>query len=156
MTRIDFYILNEPHENADAIMACRLAEKAFSLKHQVYIHTRSAEHTEKIDNLLWTFREGSFLPHQPFTSANILPGNMSAEHLQYPVLIGHTPELDTAMETQHQVLINLTEQIPMFFSRFERVTEIVPANESSRHQARERYRFYQDRGYELKTHNLSK
>lgn len=147
MTRIDFYILNDSLDNADAIMACRLAEKAYSLKHHVYIHTRSPEETEKMDNLLWTFKEGSFLPHQQYTSANISSS---------PVLICHDLELDTAMETQHQVLINLTEQIPMFFSRFERVTEIVPANEQGRNQARERYKFYQERGYEIKTHNLSK
>ena len=59
-------------------------------------------------------------------------------------------------DNQHQVLINLTDTVPMFFSRFERVTEIVPANEKSRHQARERYKFYQQRGYELETHKLSK
>ena len=147
MTRIDFYILNDTSDNADTVMACRLAEKAYSLKHHVYVHTRNPQETEKIDKLLWTFRDGSFLPHQQYTSANISSS---------PVLIGHAPDLDSAMETQHQVLINLTEQIPMFFSRFERVTEVVPANENGRKQARERYKFYQERGYELKTHDLSK
>ena len=54
------------------------------------------------------------------------------------------------------VLINLHDAAPPFFSRFERLAEIVGADEAGTAAARERFRFYRERGYELRTHNLSK
>ena len=69
-----------------------------------------------------------------------------------PVLIGHVD----APESINQVLINLDAAVPMFFSRFERVVEIVNQDETLRQQARDRFKFYRDRGYDLQTHNLSR
>ena len=68
-----------------------------------------------------------------------------------PVLIGHAD----APEGLNQVLINLDMAVPLFFSRFERVVEIVNQDEIQRQQARERFKFYRDRGYDLHTHNLN-
>jgi DNA polymerase-3 subunit chi len=53
------------------------------------------------------------------------------------------------------VLINLHDAPPPFFSRFERLAEVVGADEAGAAAARERFRFYRERGYELRTHNLS-
>ncbi|MCW9023196.1 MAG: DNA polymerase III subunit chi [Gammaproteobacteria bacterium] len=146
MTRVDFYVLNNKDADAASMMACRLAEKAFTLKHHIYIHTADQTQSEKLDKLLWTFREGSFLPHQLFESG----------HSQNsPILIGHNAELDQDAESLHQVLINLGAQVPSFFSRFERVAEIVSTDDQAKEQARDRYKFYQQRGYELETHKLS-
>ena len=52
------------------------------------------------------------------------------------------------------VLINLAADVPEFFSRYERVAEVVDANALRREQSRERYRFYRDRGYKLDTHQV--
>ena len=54
------------------------------------------------------------------------------------------------------VLINLCEETPAFFSRFHRLIEIVTTDETDRKRARERFRFYRDRGYEIVTHDLAK
>jgi DNA polymerase-3 subunit chi len=73
------------------------------------------------------------------------------EQLDVPIKIGfdHEPE-------EHQdVLINLSGQIPHFFSRFDRVAEIVPVDQNSRKSARENYAYYKERGYVLNYHEIS-
>lgn len=141
MTRVDFYVLPSATPQARQRLACRLAEKAYNLAHQVYIHTDDARQAQQLDTLLWTFRDGSFVPHECFdldTDAAV------------PVLIGHREAPDNV----NQVLINLQPDVPMFFSRFERVVEIVDQDELVRQQGRQRYQFYRERGYPLQTHKL--
>jgi DNA polymerase-3 subunit chi len=143
MTRIDFYIVDSNEKASRALTACRLAEKAYSLENRVYIHTANASQATELDDLLWTYRAGSFVPHQRFEPA---------DEQDCSVLIGHAD----APEDINQVLINLDSAVPMFFSRFERVVEIVNQEENLRQQARDRFKFYRDRGYDLHTHNLSR
>ena len=142
MTRIDFYIVDDEQKSSRALLACRLAEKAYSLKNRIYIYTADESQANELDELLWTYRSGSFVPHQ----------QLGVENDQgCPVLIGHVD----APEGLNQVLINLDMAVPLFFSRFERVVEIVNQDEIQRQQARERFKFYRDRGYDLHTHNLN-
>lgn len=141
MTRIDFYISTDSHEQARQRLACRLAEKAYRLAHTIYIHTADRQQAEQIDQLLWTFRDGSFIPH-------CLQDDKVAQ--QAAIIIGH----DNEPEDHNQVLINLGQEVPPFFSRFERVAEVIAGDEQARQAGRERFRFYRDRGYELNTHNL--
>ncbi len=142
MTRVDFYVLEDNAPQGRERLACRLADKAFRLGHRVYIHTRSAEQAAALDDLLWTFRQGSFVPHA-------LHGKEGGAGS--PVLIGH----DEVPDDRHELLINLADQVPSFFSRFERVMETVDQAEANRLSGRERFRFYRDRGYALQTHTLS-
>jgi DNA polymerase-3 subunit chi len=142
MTRVDFYIVDSSAPTSRALTACRLAEKAYSLDHHIYIHTADQSQTNELDDLLWTYQAGSFVPHHCADPAVV--------H-ECPVLIGHMD----APERYNQVLINLDTTVPMFFSRFERVVEIVNQDEALRNQARERFKFYRNRGYDLHTHNLS-
>jgi len=142
MTQIDFYILADTSPNAGEVFACKLVDKAYHLQHTIYVNTSNQPQAERLDELLWTFNQGSFLPHrvnsQEFTG-------------EEPIVIGY-PEQTTGF---HDVLINLDQVVPAFFSQFERVAEIVSGDESMRNQARERYKFYRDRGYTLSTHNIS-
>ena len=142
MTRVDFYILDSDQKSSRALLACRLAEKAYSLKNQIYIYTPDEKQTKEVDDLLWTYRAGSFVPHQQ---------HEAQDDQDCPVLIGHTE----APEGLNQVLINLDTAVPLFFSRFERVVEIVNQDETQRQKARDRFKFYRDRGYDLHTHNLN-
>ena len=146
MTRIDFYIIEEGSEEATETFICRLTEKAWSQNNDVYIHTMDESHTTKYDELLWTFNETSFIPHQ-------LAAAESTEQAEKRVLIGHQ---STANLTEHHdVLINLDHEAPSFFSQFERVAEIITNDETSKIKGRERYQFYRDRGYALETHKMS-
>lgn len=141
MTRIDFYLLSSADGNGKRLAACRLAHKAYRLKHRVYILTENQDESTSLDRLLWTFNPGSFIPHQtraePFDPA-------------LPVLIGH----DAPPADFNDVLISLAPQVPEFFDRFQRVAELVSADEHERASARERFRLYRDRGFTVQTHNL--
>ena len=139
MTRVDFYILEGHADNAE-LFACRLVEKAFGQGHRIYIHVGDAQAAERTDQLLWTFRAGSFVPH----------GRQGGEDDGTPVQIGFGGE----PVGHDDVLVNLNAEVPPFFSRFQRVVELVSGDEENRRIARERYRFYRDRGYELETHTI--
>ncbi len=141
MTQVDFYILADPSTRSRMHFACRIADKAWRLGNSVFIHTGSAEQTHELDKLLWTFQQNSFVPHASCEE------DTAAEA---PVLLSHRLEPDAS----RQVLINLAADVPLFFSRFERVAELVNQDPAIRQQGRSRYSFYKQRGYELKTHEI--
>jgi DNA polymerase-3 subunit chi len=143
MTKVDFYILNASNVNNRLAFVCRLVEKIYKKGHQILIHTDSARQSEEMDDLLWTWRQGSFIPHEVFDAKNKITA---------PVVINSQPDIGTSM---NQVLVNLANDVPKFFSHFERVAEIVDQDEKTRQSARQRYRFYQDRGYPLTTHDIN-
>jgi len=141
VTQVDFYLLQDNSAHMLASFACRLADKAYRLGNRVFIHTESDEQTRQLDDLLWTFRQNSFVPHAIYRAA---------QHNPPPVLLAHDAEPDASS----QVLINLAAEVPLFFSRFERVAELVNHNAAIRQQGRSRYSFYKDRGYPLRTHEI--
>ncbi len=141
MTRVDFYILPQTDEEARLLFACRLADKAWQLGKRLLLHTASAEVARQLDERLWAFRADSFVPH------DVLPASQLS-----PVHIGHSDDSGK----HHDLLINLGHEIPAFFSRFERVAEIVTQQPQQLAQSRERFRFYRERGYALETHDLGK
>ncbi|HYA39123.1 MAG TPA: DNA polymerase III subunit chi [Candidatus Methylomirabilis sp.] len=142
MTRVDFYLIEDAADRGKDIAVCRLAHKAFLLGHRIYILTETDEDARRLDRLMWTFSAGSFIPHATSTE------NGDADH---PVLIGH----DEPPAAHEDVLIQLAPKVPEYFSRFQRVAEVVDDNEDGKALARERFRFYRDRGYTLQTHQLS-
>lgn len=147
MTRVDFYVLAaaDATENGRWQIAGRLAEKAYGLGHAVHLHVANSEHMQKLDQFLWTWRDASFLPH-----ACLDDDLATAPGARVPVTLGagQEPLPDT------EILINLGDEVPGFFSRMERVMEIVGGDEKTRSAARQRFRFYRDRGYDLTSHNL--
>lgn len=142
MTRIDFYVLAGSGTRERQLTACRLAEKAYRLGHRLYIQTASAQDEALLDDLLWTFRQNSFVPHTRWRGDDD-PGT--------PVLLGHLPP----PEFLHEVLIHLADTIPDAFDRFNRVVEVVDAEDAVRQAARRRYRFYRERGISPLTHQLT-
>jgi len=142
MTQIDFYILSEQSSQNGEQLSCRLAEKIYKLGNRLYIHTATQADAKRVDDMLWTYRDGSFLPHEIYQDEQASTDT--------PIIIGHDPEPSCKAD----VLINLAPAVPLFFSRFERVAEIISQQAEEKTSGRERYRFYRDRGYTLKTHNL--
>ena len=145
MTRIDFYILSDDFAAATShvLTACKLCDKATAGGKRVYAYVPDLASAQALDAALWTFRQGGFIAHER-------QGAAAPEEPLPAVLIGcqePPPHYDG-------VMINLGLDVPDFFSRFERVLEIVDADPSARTKSRERYKFYRDRGYELATHNL--
>ncbi len=123
--------------------ACRLAEQAAEQGQYVYLQTGSAAESRQLDELLWTFRDGSFLPHEINTGA-------PASHLQVKVLLGDAP----APASHRQLLINLTETLPLAIESYPRIAEIVDTDPERKRSARERYRQYREHGCTLESHTL--
>ena len=141
MTRVDFYILPQSDDAARLQFVCRLAEKAWRAGKRMLIHTADSKSLEQLDEMLWSFRADSFLPHER------LPASA-----RVPVQLGCAQESGD----HHDLLINLGGEIPTFFSRFDRVAEIVIQQPEHLKLSRERFRFYRDRGYALETHDMGK
>ena len=132
MTRIDFHS-NVPDKIA---YACRLVRKARAAQCKVVLLTVPSE-LARLDDALWTFAEQEFLPH-------VVAGDALAANT--PII---RTDNDDAALPHHQLLINLTEATPRHFARFERMFEIVASGDADKAAGRERYRFYQQRGYPL-------
>jgi DNA polymerase-3 subunit chi len=144
VTQVDFYILDSDSDEGRLLLACKIVEKATQLDHHVFVHSTSDAEAQKLDELLWTFSQGSFIPHLVVRSELKSPP-------QEPVQIGVN---QPPAAGRWDVLVNLAAGVPEFFSRYERVAEVVDANALRREQSRERYRFYRDRGYKLNTHQV--
>jgi DNA polymerase-3 subunit chi len=137
MTEVLFYA------NADNKLqtACTLTVKALARGMRVMLFTPDSATTERLSKLIWSAPATGFVPHC-----------RSADRLApvTPVIVDHVAE----PLIHDEVLVNLCELTPPFFSRFHRLVEIVGTEEVDREAARARFRFYRDRGYEIRTHNL--
>jgi DNA polymerase-3 subunit chi len=142
VSQVDFYVLQGSGEMTRQHFACRLAEKAYRLDNRVHIQVANHESLQKLDDLLWTFRDGSFVPHE-------IMGTSPQEHGS-PVTIG----CDSPVDTDCDLLINLSESIPESAASFPRVAEVVTSDESSKTQSRQRFVDYRKQGHTLNTHKL--
>jgi DNA polymerase-3 subunit chi len=142
MAKVDFYVLSEHGEPARQRFACRLAEKAYKLQNRVHICVGQPDSGRTLDDLLWTFRDGSFVPHELLDEA---PGEPEA-----PVTIGSgsLPEFDC------DLLINLGDNLPGDAGRFPRIAEVVSADDECRTRSRQRFVDYRAEGHTLDTHKL--
>lgn len=138
MTSVNFYF-----NAADKLqVACRLATKAVAQGKRVLIYAPEPDTAQRIDRLLWTWPATGFLPHcrvgEPLAADT-------------PVLIAE--EADAGLGCD--VLLNLAAQTPPAFERFDRLLEVVSREDADRQSARERFRFYRERGYPLADHDLA-
>lgn len=138
MTRVDFHF-NAPDKLS---YGCRVVRKAYRAKHPVLVWCDDRARLDAFDRLLWSEPPADFVPHVRAADP----------------LAAHTPILlaDTAVDTDaHDVLVNLGSVPPPMFARFERLIEIVGTDEDDRAAARERWRFYRDRGYPMTRHDVA-
>ena len=140
--RIDFYLLEEPEAAACEATACRIAEKAWRHGHRVHLHVDSPESARRLDELLWTWRDESFVPH------SVCGADEAAADAPVTIGSGSLPRFDS------DVLLNLDPCVPDGFDRFARVAEVVGGGEPARSAGRERFRRYRAHGCELRTHRL--
>jgi DNA polymerase III subunit chi len=139
---ISFYVLPTESTQERYLFACKLIEKAYRSGAFAYVLTDSLEQSQLIDDLLWTFRAGSFIPHQIYTSE--LPS------VENTVLIGSSNPPTHWQKT----LINLSSQCPQDFQQIERILEILDNSEETKTFGRNRYRQYQQAGIEIATHKM--
>jgi len=138
LTQVFFY-----HGAADKIAAaCALLSGAYAKKKQMLVYAVDSSVASSVDRMLWTHSALSFVPHCRADSP------LAAET---PILI--TDKLETI--AQDERLMNLSQEIPPGFSRFESLIEVVGQEENDRTAARDRVKFYKDRGYEVRYFDLS-
>lgn len=138
MTKVDFHILPSIQEEDRLLYVARLTQKARTQSLNVLIAVEDESHSSALSAALWNLSSESFLAHQ----------SIDEDHCSIQI-----SESDNCGQ-HHHVLINLRKQTPDYFSRFERIFEIVSQEPSVLATSRERYRFYKDRGYQLAQHDL--
>lgn len=139
MTLVGFYVVQTAAPGERLQVAARLADKAFRRGHHIFINAGSEGEAVELDQLLWTFRPSSFIPH----------GLQGQEHSD-TVAIGWGQDPGNHSD----LLINLQLEVPPFFSRFKRVAEVVTQEPDSLPALRKSWQFYQSRGYQLEKHDI--
>ncbi len=142
MAEVSFYILPTESLQDRYRFACKLIEKAYRSGSFCYVLTDSDEQSRIIDDLLWTFRAGSFIPHQIYTG--------EPPELEKVILIGSL----NAPEHWQKVLFNLSARYPDIGAQTERVLEILDNSETTKEAGRNRYRRYQQSGIAISTHKM--
>ncbi len=142
MPEISFYVLATESTQERYQFACKLIEKAYRNGIFAYVLTDSPEQSQLIDELLWTFRAGSFIPHRIYKGE--LPD------INNTVLIGS----NSPPENWQKTVVNLSSQIPQDFQQAERVLEILDNSEETKAWGRQRYRQYQQAGIDITTHKM--
>ncbi|WPL16034.1 DNA polymerase III subunit chi [Thiorhodovibrio winogradskyi] len=141
MTRVDFYSLEPSFRGNRFDFACRLIEKIRTQGLRVLVHCPDIAQARALDRLLWTFRDEAFVPHG-------LVGQVDAEWT--PVLI--SPNGEPVVE--NQVLINLAQEVPDFFSRFQRVCELIDQAPRVLTAGRQRWAWYKQQSVRLEHHRI--
>lgn len=144
MGKVDFYIVAGDGADEPLRIACRLADKAWRQGHRVRVQVTGRDALQRLDALMWTFKQDSFLPHE-------IDGENSGgvEMEPTPVVLGKD-----SGGCAPDVLINLAETIPENADQIPRIAEIVSADEESKRAGRDRFRLYRERGFELDTHEV--
>ncbi len=141
MARVDFYVLEQADSQARMRLACRLAEKAWSQSQKVLMLTPDSADAQILDEMLWTFRDRSFVPHEIYSPQRAPRAS---------VLISD----DAGIAGVADVLINLSDRVPEGFERFARIVEPVDGDPARRQSGRERFRFYRERGLAPASHTV--
>jgi len=141
LIRVDFYLLNSNQPQAVWLVACRLLEKAYRRGHRVFVYCDNQRDAEHLDELLWTYKDDSFIPHN---------------------IQGEGPEPAPAVQIGYgveprgfnDILLNMAPSIPSYFSRFKRIIEIVAASEEAKTLSRAHFREYRASQCQMHTHNI--
>ena len=142
--QVDFYLRPEASPDALESFACRLVETVWRRGHRVLVLAASDAAARRLDDLLWTFREESFVPHRRAGAGDPAAGELAGEPVVVSTSGAWSGELD--------VLVNLTPSVPAEADRAARIAEIVPGAGPGRDAGRDRYREYRSRGFEMRTH----
>jgi DNA polymerase III subunit chi len=140
--RVDFYILDDASSSARLKLACKLAEKAYLASQRVLLwHTDAAE-LRVLDEMLWTFSDGSFVPHEALGTTGALG--------EAPVLLS----VGVAPSANVDIVINLAFDLPSCLSRTRRIAEIIDGDDARRRAGRARFKAYRDLGVQPASHNI--
>lgn len=141
--RVDFYVLKSSTAKQRWTFACRLTEKAYLLDLSVVLLSETAADALGLDELLWTFSERSFVPHD-------VHGDRPSQPAPTPVTL--TADLETVDGAD--LLVNLSGRLPSRLDRFSRIAEIIDTDDERRRLGRERFKAYRELKLAVETHQL--
>jgi DNA polymerase III subunit chi len=143
LQRVDFYVLSGIEERPRLKIACRIAERAYLAGERVFVWLDEPRTLERFDDLLWTFADRAFVPHEIFQN--------EAQWQDTPVLVSceHQPQ------QSYGLLINLGSTLPASAAHAAGIAEVIDAQEERRQAGRARFRQYRDRGLTPATHNMT-
>lgn len=139
--KIDFYVLDVSEGQRALLFACKLIEQAHLQQQSVYVHMQSKQEAERLDKLLWTYKEDSFIPHHLSDAAVTKAA---------PIQIGFAK----ALPAKQEVLLNFSSEVPAFYAQFGQVVEIVFSDPIVQQLARERFKFYRSNSCDITTHKI--
>jgi DNA polymerase-3 subunit chi len=142
LLRVDFYVLDDASATGRLKVACRLAEKAYLAAQTALVWHTDPDELRAFDDLLWTFMDGSFVPHEMLTA------NGSGPEAPVVLSAGTLPSHDV------DIVINLSPDVPGCLSRTRRVAEIIDGDDGRRRAGRARFKAYRDLGIQPASHNL--
>lgn len=141
--RVDFYVLKDATPKQGWTFACRLSEKAYGRALRVAILTESDADARTLDDLLWTFSDRSFVPHEIHRDADSVQPAA-------PIYLTADPNGGPGAD----LLINLSNRMPSQPQRFARIAEIIDADSEHKRLGRERFKSYRELELPLETHQL--
>ncbi len=148
MQKVNFHILESNDHNGKLRYACRLVHAAWEQGMKISIHTADPAHSSRLDDLLWTFSQSSFIPHAT-------AGAQPLDWDDYPVQIGENADEGAGTEKPVDALINLCRQSCRQPQRYALIHEVVSSDPADKQAARERFRHYRSRGIEPNTSRIS-
>jgi DNA polymerase III subunit chi len=140
--RADFYVLEGSDSRQRWRFACQEIEKAFHAGERVLVWLDNDAEVAAFDDLLWTFADRSFIPHEAIGA--------ESDWDETPVLLSAAREPGTAP----QVIVNLATGAPPGLERATRIVEIVDADAARRQAGRQRFKHYRSLGIEPTTHKM--
>jgi DNA polymerase-3 subunit chi len=141
--RVDFYVLKSAAAKQRFTFACRLTEKAYLRDLKIVIVNDTLADAQALDEMLWTFNERSFIPHKMCLD----------EHSVDPATPVHLT-LQSSGIPSADLLVNLAHRLPSQFQGYQRIAEIIDADEERRRLGRERFKAYRDLKFALETHQI--
>ena len=137
---VDFYVLNQGNRQQSWLLACQLLEKAYLAGETCLVLMNNLDEAKQFDDFLWTFREDSFVPHQVGEADTAV-------------------QITTEIEADQSVdlIINLSLNLPNPAAPAkQRLVEIVFPDPNVQQLARERFRQYREKMYNINTIKLDK
>jgi DNA polymerase-3 subunit chi len=142
MPTVHFYKLSSNSQQQRLAFVCRWADRLYQRQETVYIAVDNADTAQQLDEMLWTFKADSFIPHQRY--------NGQLPLLAHTLLIGGTP----VPESRQTRVFNLNTTAPAVGAGCDTLYEVVDNDAAWLAASRQRYRHYTQQGWQLKTHIL--
>ncbi|HAF86974.1 MAG: DNA polymerase III subunit chi [Legionellaceae bacterium] len=142
LMRVDFYLLPTDSSDDKDLFICRLLEKIYHRHHEVFVACDTQQEAHVLDELLWTFKPESFIPHNLQHEGPDIPP---------PIQFGYDAKPPARF---NDILLNLQPQVPDFYARFKRIIEIVPNDASAKDLSRQRFRWHRAKQHQIQTHTI--